>query len=215
MGFDKERLAAFTDGVFAVAITLLVVDVATKVDPIVNKIETSGWEGWKDLTGKTGLFALSFVIVGLYWIAHHNEYAMLHDVKNRWAIWLNVLFTLPIVLLPLPLAMVGSATTEEIRQKSLGLYMLNLSLAGFLLAWFFHCAAGKDNSHIKAGKKHNVTKTHKRNLIPAVTYLAFGLLTFFSVIPANASLSVVLLVPLIYLLMQAKDGWHSFPAGSD
>ena len=66
----KARLEAFSDGVFGVAITLLVLDV---------RIEGGG-TGWEMLSREWHhilVYLLSFVIVGVYWVAHHN---MMHFI---------------------------------------------------------------------------------------------------------------------------------------
>ena len=132
----------------------------------------------------------------------------MRQLKNRWVIWLNLLFLFPIVLLPLPLALAGQLGADPaIRQKSLGLYMLNLGVAGLFLAWFFWYAAGKDRQHVKPDKEKDVTQTHKRNLFPAVAYLLFGLFTVFTDFPIAASWAVVVLVPIFYLLWQVKAGF--------
>jgi TMEM175 potassium channel family protein len=195
-GFEKERLAALTDGVFAVAMTLLVVDLATKA-----KVHEP--KDWGILAENTGPFVASFLVVALYWIAHHNEYAMLTRVRNRWAIWLNVLFLFPIVLLPLPLALAGQRGVDlEITQKSLGLYMIDIGVAGLFLAWFFFYAAGEKSKYIEEDKRDDMLETHLRNLLPAVVYLLFGALTFRANFPIAVSWGIVIVVPVLYVLWQ-------------
>ena len=78
----KTRLEAFSDGVFAIVITLLILDVHIPQDQPLTLASL----------GSTAphllAFVLSFVIVGLYWVAHHS---MIHFVKqvDRQILWLN------------------------------------------------------------------------------------------------------------------------------
>ncbi len=66
-----------SDGVFGVAITLLVMDLNAHPTELLERLFP---------------FAASFFVIALYWIAHHNEFAMLLKLRNRWVLWLNFTF---------------------------------------------------------------------------------------------------------------------------
>jgi uncharacterized membrane protein len=95
---EKSRIAALVDGIFAVAMTLLVLDLklpeGTKVsnDPAV-------WRQLFELTGRFSTYALSFIVLAIFWMGHR---ALFHFVRrvNREMLWLNVLFLLFTTLLP-------------------------------------------------------------------------------------------------------------------
>src|SRR5262245_29553971 len=84
-GFDTERTAAMSDGVFGVALTLLVVDLNAHPTELLERLFP---------------FAASFFVIALYWVAHHNEFAMLTKLRDRWVLWLNLVFLFFIVLQP-------------------------------------------------------------------------------------------------------------------
>src|SRR5215469_15221273 len=96
----KTRLEAFSDGVFAIVITLHILDVHIPQDQPLTF--ASLWSVAPHLL----TFVLSFVIVGLYWVAHHS---MLHFVKvvDRQILWLNLVLLLIVVFVPFPTAMLG------------------------------------------------------------------------------------------------------------
>jgi hypothetical protein len=100
--FDKTRMEALSDGVFAVALTLLVVDIVTTGLP---KLGDIGW--WHHFWPKALSFVYSFFIVGMYWVIHHNEWNALKGT-TRELMWLNGIFLLFIVFIPFSAALLGS-----------------------------------------------------------------------------------------------------------
>jgi uncharacterized membrane protein len=98
-GYDVGRLLAFSDGVFAIAITLLVLSIPVpnlprRPDPaqVVAALN--------DLVPNLIGFGLSFFLVGAQWIAHHRMLRQLTRSDNR-LLWLNLLLLLGICLVPL------------------------------------------------------------------------------------------------------------------
>jgi uncharacterized membrane protein len=94
-GYDVGRLLAFSDGVFAIAITLLVLGIP--VPHVANHDQLPGelWQLSLNLVG----FAVSFVLVGTQWIAHHRLLRQL-DFANVTILWINLLLLMGICLVP-------------------------------------------------------------------------------------------------------------------
>jgi uncharacterized membrane protein len=88
-----ERVEAFSDGVFAVAITLLVLDLAPTT--ISGGLLTALADRWPNFAA----FALSFVIIGIVWVNHH---ALLGTVRlvDRPLLFLNLFLLMSVVLIP-------------------------------------------------------------------------------------------------------------------
>jgi uncharacterized membrane protein len=91
-GFD--RLVMLSDGVFAIAITLLAFDVRGPAH----------WDGrfanlWTDLTPQLDAYALSFLVISVYWLAHRRFMAMVLTVDAPVAV-LNLLMLALVALLP-------------------------------------------------------------------------------------------------------------------
>jgi TMEM175 potassium channel family protein len=117
----KGRLEAFSDGVFAVAITLLILGVRPE----------DGSTGWQIFTQEWNhilVYLLSFVLVGVYWVTHHN---MMHFVTgiNRTLLWLNLMLLLFIAFIPFAAAQLSAshADPSSIRIYASTLILLNLS----------------------------------------------------------------------------------------
>jgi uncharacterized membrane protein len=96
-GFSTDRINAFTDGVLAIVITILVLGIDLPED---HKFSEQGLVSFlvrisRDVT----MCAASFWLIGAYWIQHH---AIFHFLKycNRTLLWLNILFMFPLTLMP-------------------------------------------------------------------------------------------------------------------
>jgi len=108
----NERLAAFSDGVFAITITLLVLEIKIPDIPenlIATELPVELWHLVPKIIGHI----LSFVVLGLYWIAHHNMFMHIkrHD---HTLLWLNILFLLGVASIPFPTGLLGHYPNERI-----------------------------------------------------------------------------------------------------
>jgi uncharacterized membrane protein len=114
----KNRLEAFSDGVFAIVITLLILDVRFPAEKPLT-LETLG-----EVASHALSFVLSFVIVGVYWVSHHS---MLHYIKavDRQLLWLNLVLLLIIVFIPFPASLLGQHPDNHL---AVALYGINLML---------------------------------------------------------------------------------------
>jgi TMEM175 potassium channel family protein len=104
-GYDIGRLMAFSDGVFAVAITLLVFNV-----PVPAIAQTDAMSRLPDALLQTApsllTFALSFFLVGFYWIRHHQLFRQVVSA-DVWLLWLNLVVLFLVCLLPFSAGVVG------------------------------------------------------------------------------------------------------------
>jgi uncharacterized membrane protein len=97
--FQLERLILFSDAVFAIAITLLVIEI--KIPEITREelTEQKLLLGLRHLVPKFIGFLISFLIIGQYWTVHHRLFGYVINFNNR-VLWLNMLFLLAIALMP-------------------------------------------------------------------------------------------------------------------
>jgi uncharacterized membrane protein len=104
-GYEIGRLMAFSDGVFAVAITLLVFNV-----PVPAIAQTEAMSRLPDALLHTAppllTFALSFFLVGFYWIRHHQLFRQVVSA-DVWLLWLNLIVLFLVCLLPFSAGVVG------------------------------------------------------------------------------------------------------------
>ena len=115
---NKNRIEALTDGVFAVVMTLLVLDISVPQISSHYAIDSvaAGTELLKrlfDLWPKILSFGISFVILAIYWVAHHRQF---HYIKqsNRALIWINIMFLMATCLVPFSTSLLGEYREQEI-----------------------------------------------------------------------------------------------------
>ena len=117
------RIAAFSDGVFAIAITLL----ALQLDiPSGNGVDV--WAALQNLWPSFLSFGISFLVIGSYWIAHHRLFSVIERYDRR-LLWLNLLSLFFIVLMPFSTSLVGEHGTQN---ASVIVYALSVAGVGFV-----------------------------------------------------------------------------------
>ena len=124
--FDLARTTAFSDGVFAIAITLLVLTIEVpKVDPG----ELARAIG--DLSDSFRSYAISFAVIGLLWFRHHRMFAALGEVDARTVV-VNLVYLGFVAFIPFPTDVLGEYGNEPI---SVALYAGTIAVVGLLAAW--------------------------------------------------------------------------------
>jgi uncharacterized membrane protein len=135
-GLSKNRIEALTDGIFAVVMTLLVLDISvpqisSSAHYAIGSV-AAGTELLKrlfDLWPKILSFGISFIILAIYWMAHHRQF---HYIKHldRTLIWINIIFLMAACLLPFSTSLLGEYREQEI---SILVYGSNSIIIGSLL----------------------------------------------------------------------------------
>ena len=103
---NKSRVEAFSDGVFAIAITLLVLTIAQPT----NYADLVGQLGhrWPSLAA----FVVSFAVIGIMWLNHHSLFTHFERI-DRGLFYLNMLLLLTITFLPYPTGVLGEALAKH------------------------------------------------------------------------------------------------------
>ncbi|MGB4844019.1 MAG: TMEM175 family protein [Ferruginibacter sp.] len=129
--FQLERLILFSDAVFAIAITLMVIEI--KVPEIDKSIVTDNLIGHelKHLIPRFAGFLISFIIIGLYWTVHHKIFAYADNYNGK-LLWLNLFFLLSIALMPFSSGFYGEYATKIDLLFPYGFYCFNICLTGCL-----------------------------------------------------------------------------------
>ncbi|SFS47071.1 TMEM175 family protein [Halostagnicola kamekurae] len=187
-GDRTDRLEALSDGVFAIVLTLLVLQFRVPNIPA----DRVGAELPGALEAQQTVFfsyLLSFFVVGIYWIIHHNLFQEIvrHD---RLLLYANLLFLLAISFLPFPTELLGVYSTR----LTWTLYALNLAMVGFALTalWWYADRRGFTSDAIDERTAFLVTV---RGLItPAVFVCSIGV--------AAVNLSVAFYTPFLIVPLQ-------------
>lgn len=129
---SADRIIAFTDAAVAIALTLLVPPLMESVSSIAEVHESPRFADWfAENSGAVWAFALSFLLVAVYWVRHHAAMLTVRRFAGR-MLTANFVWILAIVLAP-----VTSAVTMSFERDvwSVGVYLGDLAAIGLSLAW--------------------------------------------------------------------------------
>ena len=122
---NKQRLEAFSDGVYAIVITLLILDIRIPdAEPALLGATLVR------LLPQLFTYVLSFFVVGLYWHAHHQVSAQVKRVNNPF-IWINLLWLLFVSVLPFPTSLLGHYPFQPLPLTIYGINLILVNLTGF------------------------------------------------------------------------------------
>ncbi len=176
--FQLERIAFFTDAVFAIAITLLVIEIRVP--------EIHGAFNDKDLlqylaqtTPKFIGVIVSFFVIGLYWIAHHKLFGFILTY-NRRLLWLNLGFMMTIIFMPFSTAFLSEYYNPEL-QVPLAVYTININLTGLMSYRLWKISTSQKLGISSISNKPIVRRYYLlRALIIPLIFLIVLCLSFFS-----------------------------------
>ncbi len=129
-GLAKNRIEALADGIFAVAMTLLVLDIKS---PENLKFDTTGdlVDYLASLEHSFAMYAISFLVLAIFWIGHHVLFHFVRHVDRR-LLWLNVMFLLLVTFVPFSTDLLGD---HGHLMLPVVVYGLNLVALGLLLGF--------------------------------------------------------------------------------
>jgi len=132
-GFQLERFSFFTDGVFAICITLLVIDIKV---PEAKHTDAELIAYLSENFLKFLGFIISFCLIGHYWIVHHMIFGYVRKTTKN-LLWINLAFLLPIVFLPFSSGLVGEYVVELNLLVPYAIYVANMIIIGLVNAWLW------------------------------------------------------------------------------
>ena len=196
-GLSAARIESLSDGVFAIAMTLLIFQlkvpaVAIDASPAVLI------EGVTALWPQAACFALSFITAGSLWIAHRGQFHYIRRT-DRPLLWINIIFLLFVSTIPFITALLGQYPTYTFAVILYGVSMV-LTVLTLWFHWFY------------ATRKHRLTGAHlseavvrmqsRRILTGPVIYIAA-----MSIAGWQPWISILcyLIVPIAYALPSAVD----------
>ena len=124
-----DRVVAFSDGVLAIAGTLLAFNIKAPAE-----LDVSFWLLLGQIWPQVQSYIISFVVVGIYWNSHHRLFSLLARVDGQ-LIWLNLLFLALICLLPFATSLIGG---DHPVSATVSFYALTVALIGYAHSaiWF-------------------------------------------------------------------------------
>ena len=163
-----ERLVFFSDAVFAIAITLLVLEI--RLPAGFGSLDDSALlaallAAWQPVLA----YGISFLVIGSFWMAHHRKFQFIRRYDRR-LIWLNLLVLMVTAFLPFP----TSILSENSNRVATIFYALTVITAGLLFTamWLYACRHGLT---IPLHPREVRFETIRSLITPAVFLLSIGL----------------------------------------
>ena len=183
---NKIRFESFSDGVFAIAVTLLALELRV---PYLHST-TFSFSDITPLIPGILTFVLSFVAIAIFWVNHHQLTQNLVTIDKRRILWLNILFLLFLTLIPF-VTQTMSVNAPSAPAVSMYAFVLFGASASFsLLRYWIHKTAGQ--SWIPMG----------RSVIGPIIYLLAIIAPMFSI---TAGYVLLAIPPLFYFLPKGSS----------
>ena len=191
-GLGKQRIEALSDAIFAFAMTLLVLDVKVPHVPDGVMTQEALARTLLELWPKFLSFAMSFVILSLFWIAHHG-YSHFLKRTDRPFLWINLLFLMVVVFVPFSTDLLGDY--HELRLAAL-VYGCNILGLGLTLYWQWAYAT---HGHRLVGSniEPELVRHGKRRILLGI--MTIGMAMLLSLVNPAYSFMVYVLFPVAYL----------------
>jgi len=133
---ETGRLEAFADGVFAIAATLLIIDVT--VDARGGELGDALAHAWPQYAA----YAVAFLTIGIMWVNHHATFHVIERV-DRTFLFLNIALLTCIAFIPFPTRLVAEHLRDDgVRAATLAYGCTSIAMAICFVAYWFYAAAG-------------------------------------------------------------------------
>lgn len=187
-----HRIEALTDGIFAIAMTLLVlgIDLPHKGD---SSVQISLYQLVFGQFHEFFNYGLSFILLSNFWVIHHKQFNFIKRT-DAGHLWINIITLMFITLVPFSTALAGDFPGESAAKL---FFSTNMFFIAILLRWNWTYAAG-DNRLIDSDMdpKRIILGTRKTLILPIVTFLAMIIALLH---PVNSSY-IYLLIPCLLFL---------------
>lgn len=201
-GDDTGRIEAFSDGVFAIAITLLVIEIGvphTGDAPLGVTLLDELAEQWPSYLG----YVISFLQIGVIWANHHNRFRFIAR-SDHGLLFLNILFLMWVAFIPFPTALLAEylqgTVTERTTAGAVYAGTLMLTAIFFTLLWLY--VAGSRRLLDQNVDLTTIRAMTRRYVVGTFFYVLAFVLAFVSL---TASLALLVALALIFILPEASS----------
>ncbi len=204
---NLDRLVFFSDAVFAIAITLLVIDlrVPDRLPALTNAGLT---QALGEIVPALIGFVLSFTVVGVFWASHHRAFGLLARSDER-LLRRNLLFLFTIAIMPFPTALLSRYQPFPIAQQ---IYTGALFMAAMLQLRLFRLALAPGRYLAADVDRHEAARIVRRAwAVPIGPALAFAVATFTR---SPFSMMALITMPLVIRIAEAEPWRKRQPLAS-
>jgi len=192
------RVLVLSDGVYAIAMTLLVLEVA-----VPQVVQSELFNQLADLSFKLLIYAISFVILGIYWVAHHYMFRVFRHA-NYTLTWINISHLLVVALIPFAAAFISQYPRAQLAVVFYGA-ILGIAAAILYVMWWYATGHRLVDSDLPPGLERYIRR--KLAAGPLVTLLAIAI----SFVSIEASIALYAILPPAYILQSGIDRFFPEP----
>ena len=186
----NSRLEAFCDAVFAIALTLLIIDI--KVPSSVEIDNTNDfWLALKHITPSIFAFVLSFFVILITWVNHHAALKLVNKSSPSF-IYSNAFLLLTVVFIPFPTSLMGEHILTNHAAPAVFLY--NAIIAIQSVAWILLSESALANHLVKNEKTTMLMRINRRN-----GYFALMIYSLFAIIALWFPLTIAIVTTLTWI----------------
>ena len=176
------RLEAFSDGVIAILITIMVLELKTPED--------SGWTALSHLSSIFSAYVLSFVFLGIYWNNHHHMIHMTHRVTGA-ILWSNLHLLFWLSLVPFATAWMGHSHVAPLPTAAYGFVLMMAGTSYYILQTAIIRSQGADSP------LHAALGSDAKGKLSVIFYLVAIIVAF---VQPWVSAAIYVAVALIWLV---------------
>jgi uncharacterized membrane protein len=199
--FAPNRLEALTDGIFAIVMTLLVLDLSITGIPqssVQTDLPRRLLESWPAFLA----YVMSFIILGMIWISHHRIF---HYVKhsNPMLMWINIIFLMFVALVPFSTRLMADYLWT---QGPFVVYGINVLLIFVMRLAMWNYASGRSHL-VDSSASPQIVKRLKLviGIIPTVMFLVVVGVAFLNIIVAYVVLWLLIPYGFIAQRLSGKE----------
>ncbi|MBA2783950.1 MAG: DUF1211 domain-containing protein [Rubrobacteraceae bacterium] len=191
-------MEAFSDGVFAIAITLLIIEIGVPHVVGTESLSEKLVELWPSYLG----YAISFLVIGTVWANHHNRFSLIVR-SDHILLFLNIVFLMCVAFIPFPTALLADYIpgTDEHRTTAVAVYSGTLAVTAvfFTMLWLY--AAGNHRLIDRELDPLLLRTMTRRYVLGTILYIMAFALAFVS---PTASLALIVVLALIFVLPEPE-----------
>jgi uncharacterized membrane protein len=191
--FQLERISLFSDAVFAIAITLLIIEL--KIPEKENESATEFLNSFFSITNRFIGFLFSFIFIGMYWIMHHKIFFHLKDFNQK-LLSLNLVLLLFIIIMPFSTAIAFEHMT--LPDYPFIFYSLNHIAISFCLYLLWRFLGKEKNLTIALDSNRFLSYKKTRSIVVVTVFIISIILAFYN--PTLCRFTPILIAPLFFLL---------------
>lgn len=184
---NKNRLEALSDGVFAIVITLLILDIRVP-DVAYGQLVPA----LMAVLPRIFAYVISFGVIGVYWVAHHQSLQLIGKV-NGFMIWLNFLYLLAVSFMPFPTALLGRYPMQPIPIVIYGLNLIAANAIGLAETLYLRAHA-----ELGSGLVHKAS--HKSFYMYGFVNVSYGIAILLGFVAPALSYCIFVLVLMVVII---------------